>query len=62
MFKKAVLAVLLAFGAASLITACEQDGPAEEAGEKIDNAMEKAGDKMEHAGDKMEEKAEDAKN
>lgn len=39
-----------------LLTACEQDGPAERAGEKIDNAVESAGDKLEQAGDKIQEK------
>lgn len=38
------------------LTACpDNDGPAEEAGEKVDKAMEKAGDKMEDAGDKVED-------
>lgn len=49
-----VLAVLFALG----LTACEK-GPAETAGEKIDNAAETAGDKIEdatdNAGDKLEE-------
>ncbi len=64
-FKKmhlAVLAVLFALGMA----ACDK-GPAEKAGEKIDNAAEKMGDKIEdatdNAGDKLEEagdKIEDA--
>lgn len=37
------------------LAACEQEGPAERAGEKIDKAVEEAGDKMEEAGDKVEE-------
>jgi hypothetical protein len=49
----AALAVLFAIG----LTACEK-GPAETAGEKIDNAVENAGDKIEdatdNAGDKLE--------
>lgn len=48
------LALLMTIGLAS----CEK-GPAETAGEKIDNAAENAGDKIEdatdNAGDKMEE-------
>ena len=36
-----------------LLLGCEKDGPAEEAGEAMDNAGEKMGDKMEEAGDKM---------
>lgn len=35
---------------------CEQQGPMEEAGERIDNSMENAGDKIENAGDKVEDK------
>ncbi len=40
--------------AAMLLWACEQDGPAEQAGEKIDNAVENAGEAIENAGDKIE--------
>lgn len=50
----AALALLFAVG----LSACEK-GPAETAGEKIDNAVENAGDKIEdatdNAGDKLEE-------
>lgn len=35
---------------------CEQQGPMEEAGEKIDNSIENAGDKIENAGDRVEDK------
>lgn len=49
------------------LAACDKQGPAEEAGERIDNSAErmgekiedatdKAGDKMEEAGDKIEDK------
>lgn len=49
------------------LTACQEKGPAEEAGENIDNAVEKmgdniedatddAGDALEEAGDKIEDK------
>ncbi len=62
MWKTALFALLLSFGAAGALTACDtNDGPAEQAGEKVDNAVEHAGDKMEQAGDKMEEKADEAK-
>ena len=37
------------------LSACEQQGPAEKAGEKIDNAVEKAGEQMEKAGDSIRE-------
>jgi hypothetical protein len=39
---------------------CEKEGPAEEAGEAMDNATENAGDAMEDAGDKAEDAADDA--
>lgn len=41
--------------AAMLVTlsACEQKGPAEKAGEEIDNAVEKAGEQIEKAGDSI---------
>lgn len=34
------------------LAACEEKGPAERAGEKVDDAVEKAGDKIEDATDK----------
>jgi predicted small lipoprotein YifL len=41
------------------LTACQEKGPAEKAGENIDNAVEEAGDKIEdatdNAGDTLEE-------
>jgi hypothetical protein len=40
---------------------CEQEGPAERAGEKVDHAVERAGDKIEQAGDKAEDKIEEVK-
>ena len=44
-------ALLLALGAFG----CREEGPAERAGQAIDEAVEDAGDKIEEAGDKMEE-------
>lgn len=48
-----VAAALL--GGAMLVTlsACEQQGPAETAGEKLDDTVEKAGEQMEKAGDSI---------
>lgn len=41
------------------LSGCDMNqGPAEEAGEKIDEATEKAGEKIEDAGEKLQEKAE----
>jgi predicted small secreted protein len=58
-FKAIGVALLLAFLAVGL-TACGDDqGPAEEAGENIDETMEEAGDEIEEAGDEMEEAAEE---
>jgi len=42
-----------------VLAGCEQEGPAEEAGEEIDEAVEEAGDKMEEAGEEMEDTAEE---
>ena len=50
-----VLALLMAIG----LAACEK-GPAEKAGEKIDNAAETLGDKIEGATDKAGDKLEEA--
>lgn len=36
---------------------CEKQGPAEKAGESIDNAAEKAGDQIEKAGDAVKDTA-----
>lgn len=54
MFAVPVLAMTLAlFGAA-----CEErEGPAERAGEAMDNAADEAGEALEDAGDKMEDAA-----
>ncbi|HEX4985578.1 MAG TPA: hypothetical protein VFV71_05825 [Burkholderiales bacterium] len=42
------------------LTACEK-GPAEKAGEKIDETAKKAGDKLEDAGDKVRDAVKDMK-
>jgi hypothetical protein len=46
-------AIILSFAVAGL-AACEK-GPAQKAGEKIDNTAKKVGDKMEEAGDKVKD-------
>ncbi len=48
------LALMLGLGTLSL-SACENDGPAESAGEEIDETMDSAEDGMEDAGDDMED-------
>ncbi|MDN3521260.1 hypothetical protein [Halomonas ramblicola] len=54
------LGLTLAAGLLALgLAACEDDpGPAEEAGQEVDQAMEEAGDNVEEMGDEMEEAAE----
>jgi hyperosmotically inducible protein len=53
------LAVALGF-ALSLLAGCEQKGPAEKAGEKVDKAMQKAGDKIQETGKEAEKKVKEA--
>ncbi len=48
-------AIVLSFALAGL-TACEK-GPAEKAGEKMDDAAKNVGEKMENAGDKIKDAA-----
>lgn len=55
-FDKFTLAA--AFALSALLAGCDtNEGPAEKAGAKIDNAMESAGDTIEETGEKIEEKA-----
>lgn len=51
----ALFALLFALGGGAMLTGCEDQGPAEEAGEEIDEAVEDAGDAIEDAGDEVEE-------
>ncbi|MFP4139009.1 MAG: hypothetical protein ACOCXY_00815 [Planctomycetota bacterium] len=49
-----LLALLLAAGSVStlsFVTGCEDDGPAEEAGENIDDTAEETGDELEEETD-----------
>lgn len=55
--KKLSAAVLMALLAGGL-AACDNQGPAEEAGESIDNSMESAGESIESAGESIEDAAE----
>lgn len=52
-----VLGILMMAGG---LAACEDQGPAEEAGESIDESMESAGESLEEAGDEIQNSAEDA--
>ncbi|WP_386081874.1 hypothetical protein ACFIOZ_01950 [Vreelandella sp. F11] len=55
--KKLAIALFMALMAGGLV-ACDDQGPAEEAGEDIDNATEDAGESMEELGEDIEEAAE----
>jgi hypothetical protein len=46
-----LLATVLSLG----LMGCENEGPAEKAGERIDEAVEEAGEAVEDAGDKIRE-------
>ncbi len=39
-----------------VLAACEEEGPAEQLGSKIDEAVEEAGDKVKEAADELEKK------
>ena len=56
--KKLAIALFMALIAGGL-AACDDQGPAEEAGENIDESAEEAGESMEELGEDMEEAAED---
>ena len=58
-FKKSSILALATFMAIGL-TACDRQGPAERAGENIDNSAEKMGDKIEDATDNASDKVESA--
>jgi hypothetical protein len=58
--KKLMLIIVMILSFAAL-NACESEGPAEKAGEKIDEAVEETAEKAEEAGEAIEEKAEEAK-
>lgn len=58
LLRRGTLAVML-LAAPLALTACDKKGPAERAGEKIDDAAEKTGDKLEDARDKAGEAVKD---
>jgi len=55
------LALLIAMLGAGLV-ACEAEGPAEQAGENIDESVEEMGEGVEEMGEELEQAAEDAQN
>lgn len=50
-----LLPILAGFGLALVIAGCSDSGPAEEAGESIDDAMERAGENIEDAAREVED-------
>ena len=54
---KSLGAVLAMSALLVALSGCEQKGPAEQAGEKMDNATEQAGEKMEKAGEAVQDAA-----
>ena len=52
-----VTTVLLTILLAATLTACQKQGPAEQAGEKVDEAVDKAGQQIEKAGEKIQDTA-----
>lgn len=61
MFRQySLISVLLLSLTFNLISGCDREGPAEKAGEKIDNAAEQIGDKAEDAGEAARDKMQEA--
>jgi|TARA_B100000929_G_scaffold286329_2_gene271256 hypothetical protein len=58
LMKKLAVALLMAMMVGGL-AACDNQGPAEEAGESIDESMEDAGESLEEMGENIEESAEE---
>ena len=50
-----IFALLAAGLFAVALSACEEQGPVEQAGEAVDNAVEQAGDAIEEAGEAAEQ-------
>ena len=58
-FNSAIAAAIVLSFAVTGLAACNK-GPAERAGEKIDDAAKKVGEKVEDAGEKIKDTAKDA--
>jgi uncharacterized protein YjbJ (UPF0337 family) len=62
MFTYKIIIAAVLFGCLSVaVMSCEQKGPVEKAGNKIDETVEKAGDKVKEAGEAIKEKTEEVK-
>lgn len=55
-----LIPLALSVAALMLVTGCENEGPAEQAGEEIDEAVESANDRLEDASDQMKDQLEGA--
>jgi len=55
-----LLSATVLLGVAGLSGGCDEKGPAEKAGENIDNAASDAGHQLDKAGDKVSDKIDDA--
>ncbi|MGF1594839.1 MAG: hypothetical protein ACFCUW_16275 [Kiloniellaceae bacterium] len=53
--KTAATVTALAFAAAFGLAACEEQGPAEQVGETIDESVENLGESMEEAGEEVQD-------
>ncbi|MCI0510814.1 hypothetical protein C8E00_107154 [Chromohalobacter marismortui] len=60
--KKLALLLVIVMTALGVVACDNDEGPAEEAGESVDNAMDEAGDTMEEAGEDIQDAAEEAQN
>jgi hypothetical protein len=59
---ESLVAVLAMSALLVALSGCDsQEGPAEQAGEKIDNAAEQTGEKIEQAGDAIQDAVQDDK-
>lgn len=56
------MAIAATFAFSSIgLSGCEQDGPAERAGEEIDEVVDEAEDNLEDAADEVEDEVEDVR-
>ncbi|WP_251976931.1 hypothetical protein [Salinicola avicenniae] len=62
LLKKMAMAMLLGLMAFGVVACDNDDGPAEQAGESVDDAVDDAGDAMEDTGENIQEEAEEAQN
>lgn len=57
---KKIVSLLCGLMLIGFVSACEQEGPAEKAGEKVDQAVEESQEAMEEAGEESQDAAEQA--